>query len=515
MIKKTHLLGVTSLGFLAFSHLALAQSFSDVTETNLFSDAIEYVKAEGIVSGYSDGTYQPTREINRAEFTKIIVEATVSADEIEACKNTDFPDVGLNEWFSKYVCIASKNGIINGYPDGSYKPADNINFVEASKIISLTYGQAESTGDVWFEDYVRYMGHEGAIPTSILSLDQRINRGQMAEMIYRLQNGILDKPSFIYESYVGSNLEGGSICHEGHCHNENTSCVSAGCNELVISLDDNYRYIKGNGLPNHDTGDFPNNGNPNTISEQVVDYKVSLSPNYTSTTTGNAMTPGVALNGVFFEPGTAERNGDLNIEGLQDEFNLGMDENNAHVQPTGAYHYHGIPTELVANLEGNADLVHVGWAADGHHMYVSRSGAYQPSWQLKKGMRSDIGGEYDGTYTQDFEFIENSGQLDECNGTTIQGEYAYILTENFPYISRCLHGTADSSFDKGPATQGAGPGGSEQGQSGPPNGQSGPPQAAIDACSEKTDGTSCTFTDGGRNLSGTCGNSPDGLVCKP
>lgn len=514
MIKKTPLFGLISLGLLAFIPLGFAEGFSDVSEDNPFFKAIEYVKSEGIVAGYADGTYQAEREINRAEFTKIIVEATVLESEIESCQSSNFPDVSTGDWFAKYVCIANQKGIINGYPDGTYKPANNINFVEAAKIIALTYGQEESSGDVWFEDYVRYLGHEGAIPTSISALDQFINRGQMAEMIYRLQNSILDKPSFIYESFVGSSLSGETFCHDGHCHNESTTCIVEGCNEISVSVDGSYRYIEGNGLPNHETGSFPNSGNPNSISEQSGSYKMTLNPAYTSNSTGNAMTPGVALNGVFFEPGTAERNGDLNIEGLQDEYNLGMDENNAHVQPTGAYHYHGIPTELVAILEGNADLVHVGWAADGHQMYVSRSEAYAPSWQLRDGTRSDIGGTYDGTYTQDFEFIEGSGNLDECNGIEIEGEYIYLLTEDFPYISRCLRGAADSSFAKGPGSAGLSTSGSS-GQPGPPNGQSGPPQAAIDACNSKTSGSSCSFTDGERNLSGTCGSSPDGMVCKP
>ena len=233
---------------------------------------------------------------------------------------------------------------------------------------------------------------------------------------------------------------------------------------VEVTSDGIYRYVESNGIPNHATGDFPNSGNPNTISEQSQSFRMALNPVYTAQST-DAQLPGIAVNGVLFEPGTAERNGSWSYEAFQDELNLGLDTNNAHVQPTGTYHYHGIPTGLIALLDdGASDLIQVGWAADGHGMYYSKSGAYDSSYRLKTGTRSDIGGTYDGTYTQDFEYVQGLGDLDVCNGTTVNGDYIYILTDEFPYISRCMHGTVDASFNKGPGSGGtgapSGPGGS-------------------------------------------------------
>lgn len=214
-----------------------------------------------------------------------------------------------------------------------------------------------------------------------------------------------------------------------------------------IYVDTSYRYIISNGIPNHETGTFPNSGNPNTISEQNHQFRVTLTPEYNPTAT-EVRVPGVALNGLPFEPGTAERNGAWSYEAIQGTLDLGLDANNAHVQPTGTYHYHGIPTGLVALLDTtDADLVQVGWAADGAPMYYSKSGAYTPGYQLKSGTR-DIGGTHDGTYTQDYEYVSSLGNLDECNGKTINGTYSYVLTDTFPFIPRCLHGTPDASFGK-------------------------------------------------------------------
>ena len=228
-----------------------------------------------------------------------------------------------------------------------------------------------------------------------------------------------------------------------------------------ISTDDTYRYIVSNGLPNHETGEFPNSCNPNTISAQNHSFRVVLDPIYEETATP-VKRPGIALNGVVIEPGTAERNGSWSYEAFQDVLDLGLDFNNAHVQPTGNYHYHGAPIGLIELLDDGSDLVQVAWAADGHPMYYSLSGAYESGYQLKTGTRPDIGGTYDGTYTQDFEYNEALGDLDDCNGKTIDGTYSYIVTDSFPYYPRCMHGTPDDSFATGSGSLGGQPQGLDQ-----------------------------------------------------
>ena len=133
------------------------------------------------------------------------------------------------------------------------------------------------------------------------------------------------------------------------------------------------RSIASNALPNHTTGDFPNSGNPNRISEQDVIHEFTTKPVYTGSST-EVLTTGVAINGVKFEPGTAESvacaSGEFyRIEALQETYNLGLDSNNAHVQPTGEYHYHGVSQLLVDAFSTETDLVHIGFAADGFLIY--------------------------------------------------------------------------------------------------------------------------------------------------
>lgn len=299
----------------------------------------------------------------------------------------------------------------------------------------------------------------------------------------------------------------------------------------VITTDNNYRYITSNGIPEHETGQFPNPGNPNAITQQDHDYRVTLNPVATGVVQ-EARIPGVALNGIPLEPGTAETyNGDTSwsIEAFDADGigGLGIDWSNAHVQPNGTYHYHGVPEGLLGSAleDQSGDRIQLAWASDGFPIYYSQSNAYQSSWRVKSGTRPDgPGGAYDGTYTQDFEYVAGLGDLDECNGAFVDGEYAYFITNSFPYIQRCVVGTPDASFDR--FTGGQGPGraqsGSTTGREGrnmPPNAPGnagGPPQEALEACEGKSVNSDCSINTPSLGHTGTCRYTPDNqLACIP
>lgn len=244
--------------------------------------------------------------------------------------------------------------------------------------------------------------------------------------------------------------------------------------ELYDQGNDNVNYkltettitLQGNGLPNHTTGNFPNKDNPNSISEQDFGFNIPRAPVYVGTASPVRVF-GVSLGGVPMEPGTAETDPTTgwNIEAFNVSriFAAGVDDNNAHVQPNGTYHYHGLPNVLVTTGELHSNIV--GFAADGFPVYADH-GYRDPtnpngpidhmtsSWRLKSGMRAtgEPEGSYTGDYTQDYEYIEGYGDLDECNGRfTVTpdfplGTYAYFMTETFPYIGRCVKGEVINGF---------------------------------------------------------------------
>jgi hypothetical protein len=102
--------------------------------------------------------------------------------------------------------------------------------------------------------------------------------------------------------------------------------------------------------------------------------------------------------------------------------------------------------------------------------------ALKPSYRLKTGTRptdnNGPGGKYDGRFTQDWEYAEGSGDLDELNGHTAptpdhpEGVYHYHITTAFPFLPRGWKGTPDQSFSKGGPPPGGGPGG-PRGRGGP------------------------------------------------
>ncbi|QDT77257.1 YHYH protein [Gimesia maris] len=266
---------------------------------------------------------------------------------------------------------------------------------------------------------------------------------------------------------------------------------TAATNQVKLIVKGNYRYIYSNGIPDHQAGQFPNRNNPNSIRPQHYEYRVPVEPKVSRNSTPCQHSIfGIAVNGVVFDPGTAEywnrdfRSG-WNYEALSGKINLGLDQSNAHVQPTGAYHYHGLPHGLISKQGKTNEMTLIGVAADGFPIYsqygytdaddaTSKLRKMKSSFQIKKGSRpGGPGGRYDGTFVADYEYVKDSGDLDECNGRFgvtpeyPEGIYHYYLTEVFPFIPRNFRGTPDPSFQK------RGPGPGQHG--GPGRGGFGPP----------------------------------------
>ena len=248
-------------------------------------------------------------------------------------------------------------------------------------------------------------------------------------------------------------------------------------NEASWTVEGSWRLLKSNAVPVHNTGAFPNPGNPNRISVQSVSAKVPLAPKVAASPTPVKL-PGWALNGVPFDPGAGEfYQGDPSLgwqyEALSGAVPLGIDENHAHVQPTGIYHYHGLPT-LFLEAQGVSFEAHspqVGWAADGFPIYAlygyedAKDGSsaiieHSSSYRLKEGTRpsgdGQPGGAYDGTFNADYEYVEGAGTLDECNSIwTVTPEFpegttAYFLSASHPVVPRCVVGTPDRSMRRPP-----------------------------------------------------------------
>lgn len=260
----------------------------------------------------------------------------------------------------------------------------------------------------------------------------------------------------------------------------NSSAIVSAASVVQWSCTGSTRKLVGNGIPDHPTsGVFRD-----PISAQSVSISFSTAPSLTSTS-GNYLSRtalGYVLNGVKLDPGTdgscassatstVPGGGCVGgmgrdpwvLEAIGGAFDFGTDASNAHPQPTGQYHYHGMPEEYLAKLNKGKAMTLVGFAMDGFPIYARygftvATDATSPvkvltsSWQKKTTAdagRPSVTIFPMGTFTSDYRYVAGSGDLDECNGRTgvtpefPAGIYHYLITESFPYIQRCVKGKVD------------------------------------------------------------------------
>ncbi len=190
-MKKTRTLLVKLMIFLfviTFVGTPSVYAYSDVSSGHKYYNAISFITDLGIVSGYSDGTYKPSQTINRAELLKILVESVSNEfiDLVPYESENCFTDVAANQWFTKYVCFAKASGFVNGYSDGTFKPAQTVTFVEALKMAMEILSYPYDASDPWYKGLVETASLYNFIPLDVTAFDQAFNRGQMAELITRM-----------------------------------------------------------------------------------------------------------------------------------------------------------------------------------------------------------------------------------------------------------------------------------------------------------------------------------------
>jgi len=161
-----------------------AVNFPD-TNDSWYQEAIYELKNRGVIKGYPDGTFRPRQEVNRAEFLKMVMKGRGGLDPV---KQSCFSDVDLNEWYAPFVCAAERRGIVEGYPDGSFRPGKTVNFAEALKIILVAYERETlpNNSDDWFEPYVNFLDENNVLSRYSYLPATLVNRERMADIVYRV-----------------------------------------------------------------------------------------------------------------------------------------------------------------------------------------------------------------------------------------------------------------------------------------------------------------------------------------
>ncbi|WP_089609271.1 S-layer homology domain-containing protein [Dehalobacterium formicoaceticum] len=156
-----------------------------------------------VANGYPDNTFQPQKEVTRAEFAKLIVQA-LNLPLLESTLSYADASV-IPAWAKGYIAAAEEKGIIQGYEDKSFRPNQLISRTEmAAMIVRAMGGQTASSGGnlefidaaeipSWAEDYVALAVQEMIIngkPGNKFAPQDKATRAESAVMIYRLLNSL-------------------------------------------------------------------------------------------------------------------------------------------------------------------------------------------------------------------------------------------------------------------------------------------------------------------------------------
>lgn len=183
-----------------------ALAFSDVSNGNSHYTAISTLEIDGIINGHPDGTFKPYDKINRAEALKMLMLAceeisVEEAEEFDTPEEDPFSDTPADSWYIGYLITAQEKGLVNGYPDGTFRPTDEVNLAEALKMFlecfdNIVYPNdeeylfADTPSEAWFTKYTMYAASRQLLDINLnneIFPDQKLTRGYLAEIIYRMK----------------------------------------------------------------------------------------------------------------------------------------------------------------------------------------------------------------------------------------------------------------------------------------------------------------------------------------
>lgn len=129
MLKRGTLLAVasaTTLGTAFSSTAAHAVTYSDITPNSLFYTEITWALNKGLIHGYSDGTFRPADSIDRQSLARVIYIYRGKPAYTPPTKSP-FTDVPVGHPLYKEINWLVSQGITTGYPDKTFRPANTMN----------------------------------------------------------------------------------------------------------------------------------------------------------------------------------------------------------------------------------------------------------------------------------------------------------------------------------------------------------------------------------------------------
>lgn len=190
---------VTDMKISGESEVMVSNLFSDLDENSSTYKQIQVLKKYGVVGGYPDGTFQPTRVVSRAEALKLIVIGSrLNVKKPEKGTKLPFYDLNLAEWYGDYVATAYQKKIVAGYSDNSFKPGNTVNKAEFTKMLLLALNipvpekitkssYKNVSNNDWFAPYIEVANKKNLFSENTVTFDAEkgMTREEVASMIYR------------------------------------------------------------------------------------------------------------------------------------------------------------------------------------------------------------------------------------------------------------------------------------------------------------------------------------------
>lgn len=105
--------------------------FADVAKGSWYYEGVRYAYENGLMSGTGEGTFSPDLPTGRGMLVTILYRLAGSP----AAGSASFTDVAKGQWYADGVAWASANGVVSGYPDGSFRPNDTISREQMAAIL--------------------------------------------------------------------------------------------------------------------------------------------------------------------------------------------------------------------------------------------------------------------------------------------------------------------------------------------------------------------------------------------
>jgi hypothetical protein len=147
--------------------LSTSTIYSDIVTNHIYADPVIHFSDTGLVSGYDQGNFGVDNEINRVEALKVIMEYWNVEDPSESLE-MEFTDLEEDAWYLESLEKALSLGIVSGYPDGTFLPENSVNRVEALKMILISGGISIPTSDdeFWYAGYLDYAIENGLLTST-------------------------------------------------------------------------------------------------------------------------------------------------------------------------------------------------------------------------------------------------------------------------------------------------------------------------------------------------------------